>query len=367
MILNSIKIFNFKNIEDFEEDFSPNLNCLTGDNGVGKTNLLDAIHYLSFSKSYFNTLDLKNIRHGEEFFAIHGKYTNNNTTDSISCIQRENQKKQLSLNDKIYKKFSDHIGKYPLIMISPYDNDLINMGSDIRRKYADVVISQFNAEYLANLIAYNKIVQQRNNLLKQLENFSSSDYSLIELLNEQLLPKGKFIYDERKKFFIELAPVFQKYYDIISSPHEKVRLNYISQLDKEDFVNLLNNNFEKDKILKFTTVGTHKDDIAFFINDFSVKNYASQGQQKSFTIAMKFAQFDYIQEHTGKKPILLLDDIFDKLDDSRVANIIKLVSGDKFGQVFITDTNSERVSNLLKETGKEGKLFIMKQPATSHE
>ncbi|MCK9303706.1 MAG: DNA replication and repair protein RecF [Bacteroidales bacterium] len=357
MIIKSIKIFNFKNIENFESEFSSNINCFSGKNGVGKTNILDAIHYLSFSKSYFNTLDLKNIRHGEEFFAIHGSYEHNQKCDNISCIQRVNQKKQLIVNDKPYKKFADHIGKYPLIMISPYDRDLINLGSDVRRKFADMVISQFNQEYLVTLIQYNKVLLQRNNLLRQFYDNNYVDATLIELLNEQLVKCGMFIYDERKKFFTELLPVFQYYFNIISNSQERVNLEYVSQLNNHDFMQQLCEAFDKDKILKYTTVGVHKDDVTFYINDYSVKNYASQGQQKSFTIALKLAQFDYIKTHKLVNPILLLDDIFDKLDDLRVAKIIELVGSEKFGQVFITDTNADRVEMLLSTINGQGLHF----------
>ena len=357
MILNDIKIFNFKNISSFEEEFSQGLNCFTGPNGVGKTNILDAIHYLSFTKSYFNTLDLKNIRHDEDYFAIHGQYTVNNNLYKISCIQKDNQKKQFTINDKPYKRFSEHIGKFPLIMISPYDHDLINDRSDIRRRYTDIVLSQFQPEYIDSLINYNKILLQRNNQLKQFAKNDSFDASLIELWNEKMSFYGKYIFEQRKKFFQEIIPVIQQLYNIISSANEKIDIQYSSQLENNDMNDLLKQNIEKDRILQYTSTGIHRDDIALYINDYPVKNYGSQGQQKSYVIAMKLAQFDYIREHKNINPILLLDDIFDKLDNSRVSNIIKLVSDNHFGQVFITDTNADRINLLLKQANKEGKNF----------
>ena len=357
MLLEKINILNFKNVRSFEEEFSPKINCFAGMNGVGKTNILDAIHYLSFSKSFFNTLDLKNIRHGEDYFAIHGYFRNEKSADKISCIQKEGNKKLLVANDKAYKRFSDHIGKYPLIMISPYDRDIINLGSDIRRKFADMVISQFSQEYLEALVLYNKLLIQRNNLLKQLADTSSHDFVLIELLDEQMISYGELIYQHRKDFFSKLVPVFQKYFDLISNPNEKVNLEYISQLNDGSFAEQLKENLQKDLVVKHSTVGIHKDDIAFYINDFSVKNYASQGQQKSYTIAMKLAQFEYIKQYTNINPILLLDDIFDKLDELRVENLINLVSNDNFGQVFVTDTHLERFNEIMRDVKSDMKVF----------
>lgn len=357
MILSSLKIYNFKNIADFDEEFSPGINCFTGPNGVGKTNILDAIHYLSFTKSYFNTLDIKNIRHGEDFFAIHGQYISDDTSNKISCIQKQNQKKQFLINDKAYKRFSEHIGKFPLIMISPYDHDLINDGSDVRRRFADMVISQFQPEYLDTLVAYNKALLQRNNLLKQFDDSGHFDETMLSMWDEQLESRSDYIFNERNKFFTETTPIFQEYFDIISGSKEKVSLKYSSQLENAPIHDLLIQSRDKDRILRYTTAGIHKDDILLYINDLPVKNYGSQGQQKSYVAALKLAQFDYIRSHKNLKPILLLDDIFDKLDDMRVSNIIKLVSDERFGQVFITDTNADRISTLLSNTSKDGKHF----------
>ncbi len=349
MILKNIKILNFKNVENFEEILSPKINCFIGNNGVGKTNILDALHYLAFTKSFFNITDQTSIKHGKDFFAIHGEFDNNLDIDKVSCILELNKNKKVLFNDKRYKRLSDHIGKIPLIMISPYDRDLINLGSDIRRKFADMIISQFDAEYLKSLISYNKLIQQRNKLLKQLFEQNSKDTSIINLYDNQLADYGDSIYNKRKEFLEEFIPVFKRYYKLLSSNNESVNLEYKSQLKEDNLINLLNYSLDKDLIVKYTTVGIHKDDILFYINDFNVKNYASQGQQKTYTIALKLAQYEYIKDKSNKTPILLLDDIFDKLDLNRASNIIKLVSTDNFGQVFITDTSTNRLNNLFGE------------------
>ncbi len=358
MILKNIKIYNFKNIANFENNFAEGINCFTGPNSVGKTNILDAIHYLSFTKSYFNTLDIRNIRHDEDFFAIHGMYTLDDNTTKISCIQKEGQKKQFLTNDKQYKKFSEHIGKFPLIMISPYDQDLINDGSDVRRRFADMVISQFDPKYLESLVIYNKLLQQRNNLLKQFVENGKFDDTFLSMWDEQMQPHSHYIYEQRKSFFTEILPVFQDYFETITSHKEKVDLKYNSQLENDvPLTEILKECRDKDRILKYTTAGIHKDDISLFINDYQVKNYGSQGQQKTYIIALKLAQFDYIRNHKKIKPILLLDDIFDKLDEIRVGNIIKLVSSERFGQVFITDTSASRVAKLISDLSNPGKHF----------
>ncbi|MGI6718478.1 MAG: DNA replication/repair protein RecF [Bacteroidales bacterium] len=362
MILKKITILKFKNVENFEEEFSSKINCFIGNNGVGKTNILDAIHYLAFTKSFFNISDQISIKHGEKFFAIHGEFDNNLDIDKVSCILELNKNKKVIFNDKKYQKLSDHIGKIPLIMISPYDRDLINLGSDIRRKFADMIISQFDAKYLNSLISYNKLIQQRNKLLKQLFEQSSKDTSIIKLFDNQLADYGDSIFNKRKEFLDEFTPIFKHYYKMLSSGNETVNLKYESQLTEDNLLNLLNNSIERDLILKYTSNGIHKDDILFFINDFNAKNYASQGQQKTYTIALKLAQFEYIKEKSKKTPILLLDDIFDKLDLHRATNIIKLVSTGDFGQVFITDTSTNRLSNLFKELNltNSTKIFYIK-------
>ena len=358
MYLQSLNIANFKNYVEASPAFSPKINCFTGDNGTGKTNLLDAIHYLSFCKSYFNPVDTQNIKHGENFFSIHGHFVRNgDNTDKVSCIQKTGERKQFKLNDKTYDRLADHIGAFPLVMISPYDRDLINEGSEIRRKLIDSVISQFDKVYLDDLINYNKAVLQRNSLLKQFYDRNFFDPSMLEIWDEQLSRLGSGLYEKRKIFIDRFIPIFQKYFDFISEGKEKVSIEYESHLHDASPEDLLRDSLYKDRILKYTTAGIHKDDLRFRIFDYPVKKFGSQGQQKSFVIAIKLAQFEYTKEEKGYKPILLFDDIFDKLDDHRVQQLVKLVSENNFGQVFITDTQRSRIEKIFNIIDIEHSIF----------
>lgn len=348
MYLQNLNISNFKNYPQAVADFSPKINCFTGDNGTGKTNLLDAIHYLSFCKSYFNPIDTQNIRHGEHFFAIHGHFIRNgDTSDKVSCVQKLGERKLFKLNDKAYDRLADHIGAFPLVMISPYDRDLINEGSDIRRRLVDSVISQFDKVYLDDLINYNKALQQRNSLLKQFYDRNFFDPSMLEIWDDQISNLGREIFRKRKSFIERFIPIFQKYFNFISDGKEQVSIDYESRLHDADPAELLADSVEKDRILKYTTAGIHKDDLRFGIFGHPVKKFGSQGQQKSFVIAVKLAMFDYTKEEKGYKPILLFDDIFDKLDEHRVQQLISLVSENNFGQVFITDTQRARIKHVF--------------------
>jgi len=348
MHLKQLKLSNFKNCESAVLDFSPKINCFVGSNGAGKTNILDAVYYLSFCKSYFNLSDTQNIKHEEDFFAIHGHYERDDQKESlVQCIQKKGQPKQFKLNKKEYQRLADHIGLFPLVMISPYDRDLINDGSEIRRKYIDSVISQFDKDYLEKLIRYNKSLQQRNILLKYFADNQSYNASAIEPWDMQLAVLGKDIYERRKDFLTDFSSVFQEYYRFISQGNEKVSIDYISQLANEDPEVLLQKNIERDRMLKYTTTGTHRDDLAFKIDGYPIKKFGSQGQQKSFVIAIKLAQFKYTTNIKKTRPIMLFDDIFDKLDDQRVDQIIELVSDNGFGQIFITDTQKERVERIF--------------------
>lgn len=358
MFLKKLKLTNFKNYEEAEFSFSNKINCFIGNNGVGKTNILDAIYYLSFCKSYFNSIDSQNILHEAPFFAIHGSYDkNNNGGDSISCIQKRNFKKQFKLNDKEYDRLSDHIGLYPLVMISPYDRDLINEGSDVRRKFIDSVISQFDKLYLDDLINYNKALLQRNVLLKKFAENRFFDQTSLEIWNEQLIKYGEKIYATRHAFLADFEPLFQYYFEYISNGKEKVEVLYDSQLETSSFPELLGGSMEKDRISRYTNVGIHKDDLSLQIENYPVKKFGSQGQQKSYVVAMKLAQFEYTKNTKGFKPVLLLDDIFDKLDEMRVKQIIHLVSDNSFGQAFITDTQKGRVENIFKQVNIDHKIF----------
>ena len=358
MYLNKLTLSNFKNYVQADLDFSEKINCFIGDNGAGKTNILDAIYYLSFCKSYFNPIDSQNIRHGEDFFAIHGNYIRNaDKKDNVSCIQKRNTRKQFRINKKEYERLADHIGLLPLVMISPYDRDLINEGSEARRKYIDGVISQFDRMYLDNLLNYNKALAQRNALLKKFAERDRFDQASVDIWDEQLAKYGQNIFEKRKSFLSDFIPIFQHYFQFISDGREKVAIHYDSQLHQEDLQNMLGSHLDRDRILKYTSVGIHKDDLDFRIEDHPVKKFGSQGQQKSFVIAIKLAQFDFTRDIKGFKPILLFDDIFDKLDDQRVEKIINLVSHNSFGQVFITDTQRIRIEKLFEQAKIDHKIY----------
>jgi len=361
MFLQKLILNNFKNYPEVELQLSSKINCFIGNNGVGKTNILDAIHYLSFCKSYFNSVDSQNIRHNEPYFAIHGTYQKSSEkTDRVSCIQKVNHKKQFRLNKKDYERLADHIGLYPLVMISPYDRDLINEGSEIRRKFLDAVISQFDKNYLNDLINYNRALTQRNSLLRQFAENHSFDHELLDVWNKQMAPLGEHIYKQRKNFIKEFIPIFQDYFDFISGSKEKVSISYSSHLDEMGYEELFVKSLEKDRALRYSTAGIHKDDLELRIFDYPIKKFGSQGQQKSFVIAIKLAQFEYTKNIKGYKPILLFDDIFDKLDDARVEQLIALVSKNSFGQVFITDTQRRRIEHIFNTVEIDHKIFEIK-------
>lgn len=358
MYIKTLSLSNFKNYSEANLEFSDKINCFVGDNGVGKTNLLDAIYYLSFCKSYFNLIDSQNIKHECDFFAIHGNYyRSEEQTDAVSCIQKKNQRKVFRINKKDYERLADHIGLFPLVMISPYDRDLINEGSEIRRKYIDSVISQFDRIYLDDLMNYNKALQQRNILLKNFAETNRFDASFLEIWDVQLQKYGESIYHKRKLFIEAFIPLFQHYFKFISGGKEEVSIEYISQLTDNDMDTLLKENLSRDRALQYTSVGIHKDDLDFRMDGFAIKKFGSQGQQKSYFIALKLAQFDYTRKIKGFKPILLLDDIFDKLDGKRVEQLITLVAESNFKQVFITDTQPERFLHLFANKDINHKIF----------
>ncbi|MEO6902201.1 MAG: DNA replication and repair protein RecF [Bacteroidia bacterium] len=348
MFLKKLAVLNFKNYAETELNFSHRVNFFTGNNGEGKTNVLDAIHYLSFCKSFFNPIDSQNILYNAPFLLIQGVYTANAQEDEIYCGIKRNQKKQFKKNKKEYTRLADHIGLYPLVMISPADSELITEGSESRRKFIDSVIAQFDRTYLENLIHYNKILSQRNALLKQFSNSGNFDNDSLEIWDVQLIEFGQLIHEKRKIFILSFIPIFQKYYTLIACGKETVDLKYISHLNDASFTNVLTNALNRDKAMEYTTVGIHKDDLEFIINDYPLKKHASQGQQKSFLIALKLAQFDFIKNKKQVTPLLLLDDIYDKLDDLRVTELMKLVSSSNFGQLFITDTHPTRLRDLFK-------------------
>ena len=357
MYLQKLSLVNFKNLASQSFDFQQKINCFLGNNGVGKTNILDAIYYLSFAKSYFNAVAIQNIRHGEAFFMIEGDYILNDRNEKIVCSLKKGQKKILKRNGKIYEKFSEHIGQLPLVIISPADRDLVTEGSDTRRKFIDGVISQQNKNYLKDLLSYNKVLSQRNALLKYFAANRTFDALNLSVYDDQLSEYGTRIYEVRKVFLEKFIPIFNSKYQVISDDKESVNLLYKSQLYESSMKELLQKYLEKDKILQYTTSGIHKDDLSFEIGDYPIKKFGSQGQQKSYLIALKLAQFEFIKEQSNVIPILLLDDIFDKLDENRVSQIIDLVNNDEFGQIFITDTHYERTENILKKGSKAYQIF----------
>jgi len=355
MIIERISILNFKNIEEAELSFSPKMNCLFGDNGMGKTNLLDALYYLSFTKNYTNLSDTQLIKQETDFCVLQGFYSEEDRIEEIYCGIKRKQKKAFKRNKKEYERLSEHIGLIPIVMISPADTDLIQRGSEERRKFVDMLICQYDKEYLQALIHYNKTLLQRNSLLK--ENTSLSDDSLFEILEEQMVHYGEIIYEKRKAFIQDFLPVFKKYYSIISNEREIVDLQYESQLDNFPFADLLSEKREKDKILGYTSAGVHKDDFNFLLDKYLIRKIGSQGQNKTYLIALKLAQFSFFIQKGSSIPILLLDDVFDKLDAKRVEKIITLVAQSEFGQIFITDTNRKYLDEILAGMQHDYKLF----------
>lgn len=361
MYLKHLSLINFKNYSDISLEFSEKINCFVGNNGLGKTNILDALHYLSFCKSFFNSIDSQNIKHDEGFFVIQGTYNKNGETEEVYCGQKRNQKKVFKRNKKEYDRLSEHIGLFPLVMISPGDIELINGSSDGRRKFIDGIISQYDKVYLEKLIAYNQVLKQRNALLKQFYESRTFDSVTLEIWDEQLILHGRSILQTRMDFLREFIPLFNKHYSNISDSKEIVSLNYESSVGERDYKTAILTSLERDRVLHYTTIGPHKDDMDFIINDFSLKKFASQGQQKSYLLALKLAQFEFIKSKKHTKPLLLLDDIYDKLDEDRFKKLIDLVSSDDFGQVFITDTHPDRIRDLFAFSHIDRKIFLVEK------
>lgn len=355
MKLEHLTIVNYKNIREADLDFSKNVNCFVGKNGMGKTNLLDAIYYMSFCKSFNNVLDSQVINHGEEYFMLRGNYELNGMPEDIQCGYKSKSKKSFKRGGKEYKRLSDHIGLLPIVMLTPADSILLNGGSEERRRFMDMVISQFNKPYLNALIRYNGALQQRNTLLKQ--DPPCNDWELYRICEEQMDFYGQQIYAARKSFVEEFNPVFQEFYQKISLNREKVALSYTSHFEQGSLIPLLQEVRNRDLALQYTTRGAHKDDLIMNIGDYAMKQTGSQGQNKTFLVTLKLAQFDFLRRMGHTTPILLLDDIFDRLDGDRVEQIVKLVASSRFGQIFITDTNREYIDRIIGELTDSYKLF----------
>ncbi len=357
MHLKNLSLINYKNFESQDFEFDSKINCFVGNNGIGKTNALDAIYHLSLGKSYFNPVATQNIKHGQDFFVIEGTFEKKEREEKIVCSFKKGSKKIIKRNGKAYDRISEHIGLLPLVIISPADRDLIIEGSETRRKFMDGVISQSDKKYLQHLIKYNKVLSQRNSLLKYFAANQTFDPTTLSVYNEQLTEFGTPIFEKRAQFMEAFIPIFKLQYAAISGGNEEVALTYESKLFDNGLLDLLEKNIDRDKALQYSSVGIHKDDLGFSISGHPIKKFGSQGQQKSFLIALKFAQFHFIKEMAGTTPVLLLDDIFDKLDESRVAHIVSLVDNKEFGQIFISDTHAERTENVVKTIHQTYKIF----------
>ncbi|MBG8554528.1 DNA replication/repair protein RecF [Hymenobacter guriensis] len=360
MTLDSLHLLFFKNYEEANLSFSPHINCFVGDNGSGKTNLLDAIHYLSLTKSAFTVADAQSIKQGEELFVVKGRFQASAEAkpETIQCSLRLGQKKAVTHDKQAYERVSDHIGRYPVVLISPYDTDLIRQGSEERRKYFDSLISQLDHEYLEALIRYTHALKQRNSLLKlAADRQAGYDRDYLLVLDEQLAPLGEQLVRRRQEFLTEFEPVFQRHYEQLADSREQVTLTYKSELPGADFLKLLRLQERRDLTLQRTTLGPHKDDFTFLMDELPVKSYGSQGQQKSFAIALKLAQFEVLALHKQHKPLLLLDDIFDRLDEKRITRLMQLVANHTFGQIFLTDTHLERTDRVLASLSDDIRRF----------
>jgi len=356
--LHSISLTQFKNYSTRSFQFNERIVGICGNNGVGKTNLLDAIHYLCFTKSYF-TRDVLNIQNGQQGFRVDGELELTHKKEKAVCILRETGKKEFSVNDGAYEKFSEHIGRYPCVIIAPDDIHIITEGSEERRRFLDALLSQIDKVYLQHLINYTKILAQRNSLLKSFYETGNKDLSLLDVLDQQLIKPGEYIFETRKQFLISFLPAVKKLYIEIARQEEDIELHYLSELNQCSFTELLHLNRQRDMAAQRTTGGIHKDDLIFNLTGQLFKNIASQGQRKSLLFALKIAEMDVLRENKGFAPLLLLDDVFEKLDEERISNLLRRVCIENEGQVFITDTNEERLSQHLNELSIKHQLISL--------
>ena len=359
MTLEKLTILNYKNIGEVTLDFSPKLNCFIGHNGVGKTNVLDAIHYLSFCRSSISNTDSQVIRHGEEFFMLEGRYaTDEGEPEIVYCGMKRGTKKHFKRNGKEYRRLSEHIGLIPIVMVAPADNMIIDGQSEERRRLMDMVISQFDHAYIDHLSRYTKALQQRNSLLRQDE---EPDASLLDVLEEQMGYEGECVFAAREAFVNELIPVFQRYYEAISGGREEVGISYESHCRRGPLCEVIRRDRFKDRAVGYSLHGVHRDDLLFTLGSHQMKREGSQGQNKTFAVALKLAQFDFLKRTASRTtPLLLLDDIFDKLDSDRVERIVEIVSASGFGQIFVTDTNRDHLDKILARSGGDYKIFEVK-------
>ncbi len=366
MQIKQLHIVQFKNYQETEIDFFSGVNCFVGPNGSGKTNILDAIHYLSMCRSYLNPIDSQNIQFDQPFFMLQSLWEKDEQEIDLYCGVKKGQKKIFKKNKAEYEKLAEHIGLFPTVMISPYDRNLISEGSEFRRKWMDGIISQFDRHYLDDLIRYNRVLDQRNALLKNNLKNGFFDRESIEVWDEQLVEIGRRISEKRQQFLLEFIPIFQLFYTELGAEKEKVELTYKSQLMEGDFQTLLIQSHDKDRYVGYTSVGIHKDDLIFGLNGYPIKKFGSQGQQKSYLIAMRLAQYDWLKKHLNQNPILLLDDIFDKLDNVRVGKLMQMVSNHSFGQVLVTDTDESRVKQIFDGIGEPFRLFRVESGKIAH-
>ena len=355
MYLKKLVLINFKNIAQAEITLSERLNCFVGDNGAGKTNVLDAVYYLSMSKSALTMTDGQSVRHGGDFFVVEGTYAGDSgSNDTVNCSFLRRSGKVLKLNGKEYDRMADHVGRFPVVMVSPQDSVLITDAAEERRRYLNAFLSQLDRDYLASLMRYNAVLAERNRFLK-----SSSDEQMLQIYDMQLADHAARIYERRRDIIERMRPLVAEFYRQLSDDREQVEIEYRSELASASMGELLLASRERDIVNGFTTSGVHRDDMSLRIGGYPLRKYGSQGQQKSFLMSLKLAQYRILAEVCGERPLLLLDDLFDKLDTSRVENLLTLVAGDDFGQIFITDCNRSRLETILSRAGEKYALFMV--------
>ena len=358
MHIRKITLSNFKNIKELRLEFSPKINCISGNKGEGKTNLLDAVHYLSMLKSYFSPIDRYAFMHGtDETFMSAAYRLDDGTEDKVTLYMSLAGEKKAKRNDKAYQNISDHIGRYPVVMVSPYDTSLINGSSEERRRFMNMVLSQTDREYIRHLQIYNHVLLQRNKVLKTYGNMAGD---LLDAFSEQLAAHAGYIYGKRAMLCSLLQAKVAEYYSVISSEKENAEIRYRSDLENGNLAEILSQNADRDLMLKYTSSGVHKDDLSLMLSGYPIQKFGSQGQQKTFLVALKMAQYSIMKDiNSGISPMLLLDDVFDKLDMDRVSELLKMVAGSSFGQIFITDSNKVRMDKVISSITDEHYDFIM--------